>query len=169
MKKLFAIVFVFLNLSCDDGNFEIPSFEFEETVNYCDEYLLYKLSTNGQVETLMVTLTTQQIRNSEDLVAPVQVAPTGLFQVTYRIFDDRVTSSYFCALVPATEPKTVKNWVGIDGIIFVQNEAVYNDDETEIIAYNHIISIKDLVLESGENKMKFDVLYEYGEFQTPVE
>jgi hypothetical protein len=169
MKKIFAALFILLNLSCNDGNFEIPSFEFEETVNYCDEYLLYKLSTNEQLETLMVTLTTQQIKNSEEIVAPVQVAPTGLFQVTYRIFDDKVTSSYFCSLVPPTEPKTVKNWVGIDGIIFVRNEAVFNDDETEIIAYNHIISIENLVLENGENKMKFDAIYEYGEFQTPVE
>ena len=169
MKKIFAILFVFLNLSCNDGNFEIASFEFEDTVNYCDEYLLYKLSTNGQRETLMLTLTTQQIKNSSDIVVPVQVTPTGLFQVTYRIFDDKVSSSYFCSLVPATEPKTLKDWVGIDGIIFVENEPVYNEDETEIIAYNHIISIKDLVLESGDNKLKFDAFFEYGEFQTPVE
>jgi len=63
----------------------------------------------------------------------------------------------------------VQNWVGVDGTIFVQNEAVYNDDETEIIAYNHIITINDLVFESGENTLKFDAVYEYGEFQTPVE
>ena len=169
MKKIFATLFIVLSFSCSDGNFEIASFEFEDTVNYCDEYLLYKLSTIEQKETLMVTLTTQQIKNSDDLVAPVQVTPTGLFQVTYRIFDDRVTSSYFCALVPATEPKTVENWIGVDGIIFVQNEAVYNDDGTEIIAYNHIITIDDLVLESGENRLKFDATYEYGEFQTPVD
>ena len=169
MKKIFAILFVFLNLSCNDGNFEIASFEFEDTVNYCDEYLLYKLSTNGQRETLMLTLTTQQIKNSSVIVVPVQVTPTGLFQVTYRIFDDKVSSSYFCSLVPATEPKTLKDWVGIDGIIFVENEPVYNEDETEIIAYNHIISIKDLVLESGDNKLKIDSFFEYGEFQTPVE
>lgn len=169
MKKIFITFFVALSLSCNDGNFEIASFEFEETVNHCDEYLLYRLSTNGQKETLMVTLTTQQIKNSDDLVAPVPVTATGLFTVTYRIFDERVSSTYFCSLVPATEPKTVKNWEGIAGTIFVKNEAVYNEDETEIIAYNHIISIKDLVLESGENTLKFDAFYEYGEFQTAVE
>jgi len=169
MKKIFATLFIALTFSCNDGNFEIASFEFEETVNYCDEYLLYRLSTNENKETLMVTLTTQQIENSEDLVAPVPVTETGLFTVTYRIFDEGVTNSYFCALVPPTEPKTVQNWVGVDGTIFVQNEAVYNDDETEIIAYNHIITINDLVFESGENTLKFDAVYEYGEFQTPVE
>ena len=168
MKKIFATLFIVLNLSCNDGNFVIASFEFEETVNYCNEYLLYRLSTNGQKETLMVTLTTQQIKNSDDLVAPVQITENGLFTVTYRIFEDKVTSSYFCALTPPTEPKTVKNWIGVDGIIFVTNEAVYNED-AEIIAYNHIISIKDLVLESGENTLKFDEFYEYGEFETPVE
>ena len=169
MKKIVATLFIVLNFSCSDGNFEIASFEFEETVNYCDEYLLYRLSTNGQKETLMVTLTTQQIRSTEDIVAPVQVTENGLFTVTYRIFDDQVTSSYFCSLTPPVEPKTVKNWIGVDGIIFVTNEAVYNDDETKIVAYNHIISIKDLVLESGENTLKLDAFYEYGEFETPFE
>ena len=169
MKKIIGSLFIVLNFSCNDGNFEIASFEFEETVNYCDEYLLYRLSTNGQKETLMVTLTTQQIKNSDDLVAPVPVTVNGFYTVTYRIFDDQVTSSYFCSLVPPTEPKTVKNWEGIAGTIFVQNEAVYNNDETEIIAYNHIISIRDLVFESGENTLKFDAFYEYGEFQTSVD
>jgi hypothetical protein len=169
MKKIFVTLFIILNFSCDDGNFVIASFEFEETVNYCDEYLLYRLSTNGQKETLMVTLTTQQIQDSDDPVFPVPVTENGLYTVTYRIFDEGVTSSYFCALVPPTEPETLENWVGIAGTIFVQNEAVYNDDETEIVAYNHIITIRDLVLESGEDKLKFDALYEYGEFQTPVD
>ena len=169
MKKIFATLFIVLNFSCNDGNFVIASFEFEETVNYCNEYLLYRLSTNGQKETLMLTLTTQQIKNSDDLVAPVQITETGLFTVTYRIFDDKVTSSYFCALTPPTEPNIIKNWVGVDGTIFVINEAVYNEDETEIIAYNHIISIKDLVLQNEENTLKFDAFYEYGEFETPIE
>jgi hypothetical protein len=169
MKKILATLFIALSLSCDDGNFVISSFEFEETVNYCGEYLLYRLSTNGNKETLMVTLTTQQIQNSDDPVAPVPVTENGLYTVTYRIFDDGVTSSYFCALIPPTEPKTLENWVGVDGTILVQNEPVYNDDETEIIAYNHVISINDLVLERGDNTLKFDVFYDYGEFQTPVE
>ena len=169
MKKIFAILFVALSLSCNDGNFVIASFEFEETVNYCDEYLLYRLSTNGNKETLMVTLTTQQIQNSDELVAPVPITSNGLYTVTYRIFDEGVSSSYFCALIPPLEPITLENWVGVDGTIFVQNEPVYNDDETEIIAYNHIISINNLVLEQGDNTLKFDEFYDYGEFQTPVE
>ena len=169
MKKIFAILFVALSLSCNDGNFVIASFEFEETVNYCDEYLLYRLSTNGNKETLMVTLTTQQIQNSDELVAPVPITSNGLYTVTYRIFDEGVSNSYFCALIPPLEPITLENWVGVDGTIFVQNEPVYNDDETEIIAYNHIISINNLVLEQGDNTLKFDEFYDYGEFQTPVE
>jgi hypothetical protein len=169
MKKILATLFIALSLSCNDGNFVIASFEFEEKVNYCGQYLLYRLSTNGNKETLMVTLTTQQIQNSDDLVAPVPITANGLYTVTYRIFDEGVSSSYFCALVPPTEPITLDNWVGVDGTIFVQNEPVYNEDETEIIAYNHNISINDLVLEQGENTLKFDAFYDYGEFQTPVE
>ena len=169
MKKVFAFLSMFILLSCSDGNFEIASFEFEEKVNYCGTYLMYRLSTNEKKEAFMVTLTTQQIKNSDELVAPVDISPTSLYTVTYRIFDEAVTDSYFCSLVTPIEPKTVKNWLGVQGTIFVVNEPVYNEDETEIIAYNHIISINNLVLESGENSMKFDDFYEYGEFQTPLD
>ena len=169
MKKIFVLLIVALSLSCSDGNFVIASFEFEEEVNYCDEYLLYRLSTNGKKETLMVTLTNQQIRSSEDPIAPVNVTINGLYTVTYRIFDDAVTSSYFCALIPPIEPKTVENWEGVEGTIFVKNEAVYNNNETEIVAYNHIVSINNLVLVRGEDSIKFGDFYEYGQFETPVD
>jgi hypothetical protein len=169
MKKIFAILLITLNVSCSDGNFVIESFEFEEEVNYCDEYLLYRLSTNGKKETLMVTLTNQQIRSSEDPIAPVNITTNGLYTVTYRIFDDAVSSSYFCSLLPPVEPNIVQNWEGIEGTIFVKNEAVYNNDETEIIAYNHIVSINNLVLVRGEESLKFDAFYEYGQFETSVD
>ena len=80
----------------------------EEKVNYCGEYVMYRLSTAQQKEAFIVTLTSQQIKQSEEPVLPVTVSESGLFKVTYRIFDEAVTSSYFCQSIPPIEPKTVK-------------------------------------------------------------
>lgn len=168
MKKIFAVIFILITLSCNDGNFEIASFEFEEKINYCGDYVLYKLSTLEHKEALIVTLTSQQIKQSDEPVLPVNISETGLYTVTYRIFDDAVSSSYFCQAVPPVEPGVVKNWVGKDGIIFVQNEPVYDEDEVTVIAYRHIIVINDLVLTNGEETVIFDPSYLYGEFETEV-
>ncbi len=159
-----------ITFSCDDGNFEIASFEFDDKVNYCGEYLLYRLSTFEQKEALIVTLTNVQIKQSDDPVLPVAISESGIYTVTYRLVDDPIKSDYFCQPIPPIEPKTVKNWVGTNGLIIVQNEPVYDDVNTdEIIAYNHIIVINDLVLTNGDEKIVFESNYLYGQFQTVVE
>jgi hypothetical protein len=168
MRKIVALFFILITFSCNDGNFEIASFEFEDTVNYCGEYVLYRLSTNENREALIVTLTDSQIKNEDTIVIPVSVTATGTYTVTYRIFEDTVTSSYFCTVIPPVEPKTTKNWQGTNGKILVKNEAVYDEDEVTIIAYNHIIILEDLVLTSGDETLLFDPSYYYGEFQTAV-
>ncbi len=168
MKKFFALIFILFTFSCDDGNFEIASFEFEDKVNYCGKYVLYRLSTREHKEAFIVTLTEQQIKQSDEPVLPVSISETGLFTVTYRLFDEAVTSSYFCQSVPPIVPKTVKNWVGTAGTIFVQNEPVYDEDEVTVIAYQHIIVLNDLVLSNGDESIIFDETYLYGEFETAV-
>ncbi len=168
MKKIVALFFILITFSCNDGNFEIASFEFEDTVNFCGEFVLYRLSTDGNREALIVTLTDSQIKNEETVVIPVSVSTSGSYRVAYRIFDDKVTSSYFCAIIPPVEPKISKNWQGTNGKILVKNEAVYAADETTITAYNHIIILEDLVLTNGDETLLFDPSYFYGEFQTAV-
>ena len=165
----FALVSLVLFQSCSDGNLDIASFEFEETVNVCGSYTLYRLSTNGQKEALMVTLTAQQIRQDEEPVIPVAVSSTGLYTVTDRVFDDQVTSSYFCAMVPPVEPNVVRNWEGVSGFILVENRPVYDEDGITIEAWEHIIVLNDVVLESGEEKLIFNDTFLYGTFTTAPE
>jgi hypothetical protein len=167
-RSLFKILALFLSfamLSCDDGDFDIAGFEFEETVNVCGSYTLYRLSTNGQREALIVTLTAQQIRQDEEVVIPVSVSENGLYTVTDRVFDDAVSSDYFCATIPPVEPRVVKNWTGVSGLILVENRPVLDEEDGEtIVAWEHIIVLNDVVLESGEEKLIFNDTYLYGTF-----
>jgi hypothetical protein len=169
ITRFFALVLLVVFQSCSDGNLDISSFEFEETVNVCGSYTLYRLSTNGQKEALIVTLTAQQIRQDGEPVIPVTVSSTGLYSVTDRVFDDQVTSSYFCATVPPVEPNVVKNWEGVSGLILVENRPVYDEDGITIVAWEHIIVLNDVVLESGEEKLIFNDTFLYGTFETSPE
>ncbi|MEN8124050.1 MAG: hypothetical protein ABFR32_02895 [Bacteroidota bacterium] len=170
MKKLFLLLFLFFTFSCDDGDFNISSFEFEDTVNMCitDIYTLYRLSDNGHKEALIVTLTDDQIKNSIEPVLPVNVTETGTYTVTDRIFNDEVTKSYFCSIIPPTTPKVTKDWRGVSGTIEVINKAVLDENEIDTIAYEHVIILHDVVLKSGEESLIFNDTYLFGSFQTGI-
>lgn len=170
MYKYLLVSLLLIFVSCSDGDIDIAGFEFEETVNVCksDVYTLYRLGNNGHREALIVTLTDQEIKQSEEEVLPIRVTESGLQTVTDRVFDKEVTSSYFCSVIPPAKPVVVKDWRGVSGYILVKNEAVYNEDQTEIIAYKHKIVLNDVVLESGEETLIFDDTYLFGVFETDV-
>jgi len=169
MKRILYSLIFLVTISCNDGNLDIASFEFEEKVNVCGEFTLYRLSTNDAKETLMVTLTDKEIRQDEDIVIPVSVSENGPYTVTDRVFGSTVTSDYFCATVPPAEPKVLKNWQGVSGLILVQNNPVIDpDDGVTIIAWEHIVILNDVVLKSGEESLIFNDTFVYGTFETSV-
>jgi len=168
MKRIVLFFLVLFSLSCDDGDLDIASFDFEETVNFCGEFTLYRLSTNEHKEALIVTLTEDQIKKDTIPVLPVQVTKTGPYTVTDRVFDTEVTSSYFCTVVPPVEPKVLKNWEGETGTIFVQNNPIFDIDEVTIIGWEHIVVLQDVVLKSGDESLIFNDTYLFGTIETGV-
>ncbi|RLD85115.1 MAG: hypothetical protein DRJ07_03730 [Bacteroidetes bacterium] len=170
MKKLFFLLSFLIAFSCNDGNLDIASFEFEEKVNVCGDIniTMYRLSPNGQKEALIVTLTDKQIKNDDLPVLPVSVSEKGLYTVTDRVFESEVSSSYFCTVVPPVEPKVVKNWKGVSGTIAVQNNKVFDEDGVTIIAFEHIVVLHDVVLKSGDESLIFNDTYLFGVFQTSL-
>lgn len=170
MKKLFFLLSLLIAFSCNDGNLDIASFEFEETVNVCGDIniTMYRLSPDGQKEALIVTLTDIQIKNDDLPVLPVSVTESGLYTVTDRVFESEVSSSYFCTVVPPVEPKVIKNWKGTSGTIAVQNNKVFDEDGVTIIAYEHIVVLYDVVLISGDESLIFNDTYLFGVFQTSI-
>ena len=53
MKKLIVLILCFSMLSCDDGDLDIPAFEFEEEVFGCDirnsNYTLFRLGISEAI------------------------------------------------------------------------------------------------------------------------
>lgn len=168
MKKLILFFALFAGLSCNDGDLDISSFEFEDQVSICGttQYTLYRLSTDEQREALIVTLSNQQIRKDEDIVVPVSVTENGDFTVTYRLFEDQVTSNYFCAAVPPVEPKVQKDWRGVSGTIVIENQPVYDTEEENIIGWKHYVVLIDVVLRVDDQELKLDETFLFGTAET---
>lgn len=168
IKKIILVLILLIGISCNDGDLDISSFEFEDEVTICGttKFTLYRLSTDQQREALIVTLTDLQIRKDEDLVIPVNVSENGDYTVTYRLFDDRVTDDYFCAAVPPVTPAVSKDWRGVSGTIVVENQPVYDADEETITGWNHYVVLVDVVLRVDDQELKLDETFLFGTAET---
>jgi len=128
MKKIFLLFTISLFLTqCDDGDFDEPSFVFENNINECGDLIIYNIGVD----------------NSEALILNVDFTNTdGVFytterenetfnlsnRISYRVFDGIVTSSYFCQNIPPTSPKIVNQWNG-SGTLIVNNTIILNDND----------------------------------------
>jgi len=166
MPKFFFIVALVAFVSCDDGDFEIPSFEFSTTVNSCGSYIIHRENTSG-TEAFILSLSELDILQ-EETIAPILV-PISSENTQYRIFDTAVGTDYFCADVPPTEPIVLRNWQGVAGSsndISIETIAVY-DINNDLTGYEHTITILNLVLESNGETLTFEE-YLFGSFITSL-
>lgn len=169
MKKVFAFFLCLLALiSCDDGDLEIPAFDFEETMYFCDtennEYTLFRM---GVAEAIIVTLPTSAIKNKVT-TEPIVVSVTEN-NVIYRTFNEEISESYFCGNIPPTTPLILSNWTGVSGtsnnILIETIEEL--DGSNNIIGYRHFISFENLKVEKDEEYIAFEEA-EFGELVTNI-
>ena len=163
MYRILLALFLLSIYSCDDGDFEIPSFDFNDTVNSCGTYVVYR-TNSSQTEALILRLTDQEILPEETLLSPRELSITTE-NIQDRLFNGEITNNYFCADVPPTEPIVTRNWTGVQGsdnFLSIETTAVL-DDNLEILGYEHSITIHNLILESNGESMTFET-YEFGSF-----
>lgn len=165
MQRLVTI-FLFIGLvSCNDGDFEVPSFDFDETINKCGTYVLYR-TNDSQTEAFILQL---------DLNAIPQEVGTNSIAISatncnYRIFDTEVSADYFCSDVPPVSPVVIRNWEAVAGAnneIQINTSALLDDDGITINAYEHQIVLYNLTLESNGEEIIYET-YEFGSFSTAL-
>lgn len=149
MKKYIACVLCIIFFSCDDGDLEIETLDFDSItsvqncggVSVTTSNVLFKI--NGD-EALILELPNGAIKNevtTEDI--SVNVNESG--SVIYRIFSGTVASSYFCDDVPPVEPVVTKEVSAEDGIIYIKTT------ELDSVTFEHTIRLSgiSLVTENG--------------------
>jgi len=161
----FVLIFSLLTfIACDDGDFEIPSFEFESNLNSCGTYVLYRTNA-AATEAFIITLSDLEILQ-EETTTPIEVSIEES-NTQYRIFDTAVSSDYFCADVPPIEPVVIRNWqavAGVSNFISIETIAIY-DINNELTGYEHTINLQNLVLESNGETLTYEN-YFFGSFTT---
>ena len=110
MKKLITLILCLGMLSCDDGDLDIPAFDFEEVVLGCEikdnNYTMFRL---GISEAIIVTLSNSVLKEKET-TDDIEVNITA-DNVIYRTFKSPISETYFCEDLPPVEPEIFSNWL----------------------------------------------------------
>lgn len=159
MKKIFLLFLTISMISCDNGDFEIPSFTFTDSINSCGTYVLHRANTD-KTEALILVLDSSVIQNTETINPRIlNITPEN---TQYRIFDGAIGSDFFCQSVPPQSPITKKMWNGVagtDSYISVETSKKFSDTTNELIGYNHVIYIHNMTLKNGDDSFTYENYY----------
>lgn len=166
MKKLITFFLCLIIVACDDGDIDIPAFEFEDDVYNCDvrngDYTLFRL---GIAEGIVLTIPDTYFKE-EEISQSLAITADN---VIYRTFSSTVSPAYFCSDIPPTEPTILSNWTGVSGASNLILIDTYEelDDLGVLIGYTHNITFQNLKVEKGEQYLAFEE-GTFGEFYIPL-
>ena len=157
MKKLIVLILIIGLTSCSDGDFDVPAFEFTETVKSCDEYLLYITNVNS-TEVLLLPLTTTQLGTTS---GEKNYDISSSLSAIYRIFEEGVDANYFCQSIPPTTPLVIKELISSSGTINI----ITTEESTDgtITGYTYDITISELLFMDVEERVFFEN-FDFGTF-----
>jgi hypothetical protein len=132
MKKYSFLALLCLLLACDDGDFNVPSFDFDGlTINNCGNIVFNKITSIG-TESLILQI---KADNTDDIVfkTPMdsvyfRITPNSENTMFYKIFNDGITSSYFCVDIPPSTPIVTEEWFG-EGDLYITNTITLDDND----------------------------------------
>jgi len=157
MKKIISLFLALSFFSCNDGDFDIPEFEFDHTVYSCFEYVLY-ITSNNRKEAMAMTLIDSQL---DTTVGEKSFPISSSLEIVYRLFDDGIGNDYFCQLIPAIKPKVLKELNAVGGIVNINTSEVF--EESVLIGYSYNISISDLLFIDGNDRIFYET-FPFGTF-----
>ena len=168
MKKLLFLALFTLMLSCDDGDLQIETVDFDSitVVQSCGDVsvsssnFLFKI--NGD-EALIVELPNGLLKN-EVSTTDIESAVPGSTTVTYRIFSDNVTSAYFCEELPPLTPREVEEIEASAGTVLITTVAGEGDTFVHTIRLSEI----SFVNEDGDTRITDLQINEFGTVTTSL-
>lgn len=165
MRVLYFLMLFLLLSSCDDGDFETPSFEFESDIYGCGTYLLYR-TTDALNEAYIVSLNLTDLPLQEEV--QLDLPFTASRTVTYRLFNGQIDSNYFCNDIPSVTPETKEEWLATGGSMDIYTTEVLDPDDNSLIGFDHKIIINDLVLSYDGREIR-QSSYTFGTVSTVID
>ena len=161
MKKILLLFSLIALNSCDDGDIIVSSFDFsEQDVDYCStvddtesetvNYIFYKINPDTN-EAIAFRISTDEpilTELSNETAYTFNLGSSSNTFVSYRIFNNPVTSDYFCNEVPPSQPSVTEEYISAEGTVTIVTEGEYDDnddiDAEFEMTLNNKISNKDI-------------------------
>jgi hypothetical protein len=151
MKRIALLSFVCLILSCDDGNLQIETIDFDSTsIQFCESEpdltstVFFKLNDS---EALILELQSGILLNEASADSIVSTVPSQS-KVIYRLFSDMVDTGYFCDEIPQGTPTVIEEIEAAAGEIWVTTV----QNETDTTSYDHTIVLNDITLVNSQGE-----------------
>jgi len=143
MKKHLFLLFSFLLFNaCDDGDIIVTSFDFsDQDIDYCStvddnetdvtNYIFFKINsdTNEAIAFRISTSDPILTEPSETNTYTYTLGSSASTFVTYRIFNNPVTSDYFCSELPPTQPTVSEEYTSEEGTVTIVTQGDYDDND----------------------------------------
>jgi hypothetical protein len=115
----------------------VTSFDFDsQTLERCEDFdaqfVFFKINPDNNESIALSFTTSQDIfgpGNGEDEIREVTIQLSGNDNISYRRFDDAVTSDYFCNPIPPATPLVVEEFISSDGDVTVFTQGTLADSD----------------------------------------
>ncbi|MCK0190253.1 hypothetical protein [Arenibacter sp. F20364] len=151
MKNLLTFLLCLALYSCDDGDLQIETINFDDSdIQYCGSTvttgttLFFKMVDS---EALILTLASGTLKN-EASDGEVAYPISGSTIITYRIFSENVTTNYFCDVIPVTEPTVIEEIEAEGGSVLITTTEIVDGENT---SYEHTIRLSEITLINNSN------------------
>ena len=149
--------------ACSDGDLDIEIIDFDSVaVDQCgtastSTTIFFKTNLT---EALILELQSGLLRNeasTEELSSSIP----GQSNITFRIFSDNVSSSYFCGDFPPATPIVVEEIEAEEGQVLI------NTVEIDSVTYQHTIQLQGIILINNQGERITDLsISEFGTVTT---
>ncbi len=132
MKIPYFICGIFLGLaSCNDGDIIVTNFDFDDaSLQSCEtitQTVFFKINPDIN-ESISLIITTSNILFEGTGNEEFTLSESSNI-INYRLFNDEVTSDYFCNPIPPTTPITSQEFIGTSGTVQLISVTTLDDND----------------------------------------
>ncbi len=166
-RKIFLLGLIFSSflIACNDGDLEVETISFDNSdVLSCtsDTTATFLFKYNSQ-QALILELPKGILTNSENSLTGTIA---NNYKLYYRTFSSAVSTSYFCGSYPPTSPSVTSQYEATGGTISIVTKPIYSETTQELLRYDHLITISDLVILNSDGNKIVDSNFVFGTYQT---
>lgn len=153
--------------ACNDGDLEVETISLnnQDVLSCTSDTTATFLFKYDSKQALILNLPSGILVNSNNTTSG---AIPGNYKLYYREFDGTISTSYFCGDYPPSSPSVIAQTAATGGTVSITTQAIFNSSGT-LLRYDHLITIKDLVLVNSKGEKIIDSNFIFGTYQTTVD